>query len=239
MSENKFKKKALVTGASRGMGLATAERLIKEGIEVISTGTKTLGYHAKGSSYLQVDFLDKNSIDNFIRIIKNENIDILVNNAGINKIDNFEDISEVDFDQILQVNLKSPMLIAQTLVNHMKKNNWGRIVNVASIFSKLSKAQRASYSASKFALDGLTASMSAELSELNILINTVSPGFINTELTKKILGANEIRNIENTIPLKRLGDPKEIAAFINWLVSEENTYLTGQNLIIDGGFSRV
>lgn len=239
MLEDQFKKKALVTGASRGIGLAIAKKLIKEGVEVISTGTKPEGHHAKGSSYLQVDFLDKNSTNNFIKRIKDKRIDILVNNAGINKIDRFEEISETDFDKILQVNLKAPFLIAQTVVKHMKEKNWGRVVNIASIFSKLSKAQRASYSASKFALDGLTAAMSAELSEFNILVNTVSPGFINTELTKEILGAEGIRGIKDTIPSKRLGEPEEIAAFVSWLVSEENNYISGQNLIIDGGFSRV
>ena len=121
----------------------------------------------------------------------------------------------------------------------MKESNWGRIINVTSIFSKVSKESRASYSASKFGLDGLTAAMSAELSSFNILVNSVSPGFIETDLTHRILGKTGIEEIRKTIPIGRLGSVKEIASFISWLASDENTYISGQNLVIDGGFTRV
>jgi len=121
----------------------------------------------------------------------------------------------------------------------MKKNNWGRIVNITSIFSNISKEYRASYSSSKFGLDGMTAALAAELSEEGILANSVGPGFVDTELTRSILGNDGISELKDCIPMKRLGQVEEIASLISWLVSNENTYMSGQNLMIDGGFSRV
>ena len=239
MEINKKKHKALVTGGSRGIGLAIAKRLVEDGLDVISTGTNFNGDHAQGSTYMQVDFLDSISVNEFLKLTETESIDVLVNNAGINKIDKFTEIAEEDFNNILEVNLKVPFLISQVAVKHMLSVNWGRIVNIGSIFSKVSKEYRGSYSASKFALDGLTAAMSAELSDSNILVNTVSPGFIDTELTKEILGKSGMDSIKQSIPAKRLGQVEEISSFVSWLVSEENTYISGQNLTIDGGFTRV
>ena len=121
----------------------------------------------------------------------------------------------------------------------MKTCQWGRIVNITSIFGNISKEYRASYSSSKFGLDGMTAALSAEVSEFGILANSVGPGFIDTDLTRTVLGQEGIKILEKRIPMKRLGQANEIASLVSWLASEDNTYLTGQNLIIDGGFSRV
>ena len=239
MKINRIKHRALVTGGTRGIGLAIAERLVEDGLDVISTGTKLNGNHTKGSTYMQVDYLDSESVKEFLKLIDGQSIDVLVNNAGINKIDKFIEISEKDFDNILQVNLKIPLLISQLLVKHMLSVNWGRVINIGSIFSKVSKEYRGSYSASKFALDGLTAAMSAELANSNILVNTVSPGLIDTQLTRDVLGKLGIDNVKKSIPSKRLGQVDEISSFVSWLVSEENTYISGQNLTIDGGFTRV
>ena len=121
----------------------------------------------------------------------------------------------------------------------MKNNKWGRVINIASIFGKISKAHRASYSASKFGLDGLTTALAVEVAEFGILANCVSPGFIHTDLTTKILGKEAIDKLEKEIPIKRLGQANEIAELVAFLCSEKNSYLTGQNIIIDGGFTRV
>ena len=120
-----------------------------------------------------------------------------------------------------------------------EKNNWGRIVNITSIWSSVTKEYRASYSSSKFALDGMTVALAAEVASMGILANSVAPGFIDTDLTRKVLGDKGIQEIKNIIPIKRLGKPNEVASFISFLVSEENTYISGQNIMIDGGFSRV
>ena len=237
MLEKKYR--ALVTGATRGIGWAIADRLLKDGVEVIVTGTKKTSVHPEGSIYHQVDFLNDSSVASFIEYLKQNPVDILINNAGINKINAFEDIKLKDFDMIQKVNLVTPLLLCQAVIPKMKKNKWGRIVNITSIWGRISKQSRAAYSASKFGLDGMTCALAAEVSSLGILANCVGPGFIDTDLTREILGADGIKEIESQIPMKRLGSPKEIAAFVSWLVSEENTYISGQNIMIDGGFNRV
>jgi NAD(P)-dependent dehydrogenase (short-subunit alcohol dehydrogenase family) len=233
------KYRAVVTGATRGIGFAIAERLLNDACEVIATGTKAGSYGPEGSIYQQVDFLDDESIANFIVYLKEQKIDILVNNAGINKIGEFSLIDIKDFDQIWRVNLRAPFQLCQAVIPGMKQNNWGRIINLTSIFGNISKEYRASYSSSKFGLDGMTAALSAEVSEFGILANSVGPGFIDTDLTRRVLGDKDITKIKSSIPMKRLGQVDEIASLVSWLVSEENTYISGQNLMIDGGFSRV
>jgi NAD(P)-dependent dehydrogenase (short-subunit alcohol dehydrogenase family) len=235
----KLKYRAVVTGATRGIGFSIAERLINDGIEVIVTGTKEKAKYPDGAIYHPVDFLDDESVKNFIVFLKEQKVDILINNAGINKIGEFALIDIEDFDQILRVNLRVPFQLCQAVIPNMQQNNWGRIVNLTSIFGNVTKEYRAPYSASKFGLDGMTAALAAEVSKFGILANSVGPGFIDTDLTRVVLGDKGIAKIQKSIPMKRLGQVSEIASLVSWLVSEENTYLTGQNIMIDGGFSRV
>jgi len=230
---------AVVTGGTRGIGLAIVKRLLKDGVDVIVTGTKKQEKSPDGTRYLSVDFLDNGSTLAFIKFLKQQQIDILINNAGINQIGEFALIDIKDFDKILRVNLRAPFQSCQAVIPYMKKNNWGRIVNLTSIFSNITKKYRAPYSSSKFGLDGMTAALAAEVSEFGILANSVGPGFIDTELTRGVLGKDGIDKIQKNIPMKRLGRVDEIASLVSWLVSEENTYISGQNLMIDGGFSRV
>jgi NAD(P)-dependent dehydrogenase (short-subunit alcohol dehydrogenase family) len=236
---SKLKYRALVTGGTRGIGFAIAERLLKDGLEVIVTGTKEGATYPDGASYFIVNFLDDKSVNNFVSYVKMQKIDILVNNAGINKICEFSLINIEDFDQILKVNLRVPFQLSQAVIPNMKNNNWGRIINLNSIFGNISKEYRAAYSASKFGLDGMTVALSAEVSKFGILANSVAPGFIDTELTREILGSDGIVKAQESIPIKRLGKIDEVASLVSWLVSNENTYISGQNLMIDGGFSRV
>jgi len=233
------KYRAVVTGATKGIGYAIAERLLQDGLEVIATGTQESGDSPIGANYYQVDFLNDNSVNGFIKYLKKQQVDVLINNAGITKIGEFATIAIDDFDRILQVNLRTPFQLCQAVIPNMEKNNWGRIVNITSIFGNISKEYRASYSASKFGLDGMTAALAAEVSEKGILANSVAPGFIDTELTRNVLGEDGISELQGCIPMKRLGQADEIASLVSWLVSNENTYISGQNLMIDGGFSRV
>ena len=239
MQMENTKYRAVVTGATRGIGYAIAERLLKDGLEVIVTGTKKNGQHPAGSSYYQVDFLDEDSTNKFINFLKKQQINILVNNAGINKISEFSSINIEDFDRILRVNLRAPFQICQAVIPYMEKIKWGRIVNLTSVFGNISKEYRAAYSSSKFGLDGMTVALAAEVSEKGILANSVGPGFIDTDMTRDVLGDSGIDKLKSQIPMKRLGQVSEIASLVSWLVSNENTYMTGQNLVIDGGFSRV
>jgi 3-oxoacyl-[acyl-carrier protein] reductase len=125
------------------------------------------------------------------------------------------------------------------LIPGMRARGWGRIVNISSIFGKVSREFRAVYSTSKFGLDGMTAALAAEVAADGILANCVAPGFIDTDLTRRILGEKGIAELVDRIPIKRLGTPEEIAALVVWLAGPENTYLSGQNIAIDGGFTRV
>jgi NAD(P)-dependent dehydrogenase (short-subunit alcohol dehydrogenase family) len=234
-----IKYRAVVTGATRGIGYAIAERLLQDGLEVIATGTKKNGKHPSGSSYYQVDFCDENSTNKFINYLKKQKINIVVNNAGINKIGEFSSINIDDFDRILHVNLRVPFQICQAVIPYMENEGWGRIVNLSSVFGTISKEYRASYSSSKFGLDGMTVALAAEVSEKGILANSVGPGFIDTDMTREVLGESGISKLTGQIPIKRLGQTSEIASLVSWLVSNENTYMTGQNLMIDGGFTRV
>ena len=234
-----MKYRAVITGATRGIGYAIAERLLKDGLEVIVTGTKKNGNHPAGSSYYQVDFLDEDSTNKFINFLKKQKINILVNNAGINKISEFSSIDIDDFDRILRINLRAPFQICQAVIPYMEKIKWGRIVNLTSVFGNISKEYRAAYSSSKFGLDGMTLALAAEVSEKGILANSVGPGIIDTDMTRDVLGDSGIAKLKGQIPMKRLGQASEIASLVSWLVSNENTYMTGQNLMIDGGFTRV
>ena len=236
---NRRKYRAVVTGASRGIGYAIAERLLKDGLEVIATGISENAEYPIGAIYYPVDFLNDDSVATFVEFLKQQQVDVLVNNAGINKIGEFATIDVDDFDRILRVNLRTPFQLCQAVIPYMKENNWGRIVNLTSIFGNISKEYRASYSSSKFGLDGMTAALSAEVSEFGILANSVGPGFIDTDLTRSVLGDRGIAEIKKGIPMKRLGRIDEIASLVSWLVSKENTYISGQNIMIDGGFSRV
>ncbi len=233
------KRKALVTGGTRGIGYAIAEELLSNGMEVYVTGTSEAGNGPSGSHYISADFCDAASIEMLVGWVSENKVDVLVNNAGINKIDKFAEINLDDFDRIMRVNLRVPLQLCQAAMPHMKEQNWGRIVNISSIFSTISKELRASYSASKFGLYGMTTALAAEVSEFGILANCVAPGFIDTDLTRSVLGEDGIKELQNKIPIKRLGKTDEIASLVGWLAGENNKYMTGQNVVIDGGFSRV
>jgi 3-oxoacyl-[acyl-carrier protein] reductase len=194
---------------------------------------------SRPAGYRAVDFLDSDATAEFAHGISREKIDILVNCAGINIVAPFADVSPDDFDRIHRVNLRAPLLLCRAVVPGMRTRQWGRIVNVTSIFGHVSRDGRASYSASKFGLDGLTAALAAEVAASGILANCVAPGFVDTEMTRGVLGEAGMRAMEQRIPIGRLAQPDEIARLIRWLVSPENTYVSGQNILIDGGFTRV
>lgn len=230
---------AVVTGATRGIGRAVAERLLADGARVLGTGTKPDGSPPAGAEYRVVDFADDAGTAAFARELTSLGPDILVNNAGINQNATFAEIAPEEFARIQKVNVQAPFLLARAVVPSMKAGRWGRIVTISSIWGKISRAGRGSYSTSKFAVDGMTAALAAEVAEHGILANCVAPGFIDTELTRRVLGEEGMREVAKQVPARRLGNPAEIAALVAWLVGPENTYVSGQNIAIDGGFTRV
>ncbi len=233
-------KKIFVTGASRGIGRAIAQAFRTEGAWVIGTRTGRVDQTDDlCQEWIAADFSDIEQIQSCAESLRGAEPDVLVNNAGINKNAPFAEIGVGDFLAIQQVNVLAPFLLCQAAVPAMKRKGWGRIVNVSSVWGKISMAHRASYSASKFAIDGMTVALAAEHSVDGIIANSIAPGFIDTELTRRMLGEAGIQALISKVPARRLGQVDEIARLILWLASEENTFIAGQNIAIDGGFTRV
>jgi len=240
----------LVTGGTRGIGGQIARDLLNLGAEVVITGRSNESISQCEQSldpalrdtarFLCVDFSDRTSTEAFLsEIRKLEKIDLCVNNAGINRINYIDETLVEDWDDIAAVNLTAPFLITREVSAIMKRNRYGRIINIGSIFGHLSKEKRSIYSATKFGLKGLTVSVSNELARYNILVNTVSPGFVLTDLTRSILSEQEMKELQEQIPAKRLAEPVDISRTVLFLASTLNTYITGQNIIVDGGFVNV
>ena len=241
-----FKGKTIVvTGGTRGIGAAIGEHFSLLGANVILTGRNeervaNLQKEAPTNVfYRQLDVCDPDSMSRFLEFLATiDQIDAFVNNAGINIINSIESVTDADFDQILGVNLRAPFLICREL-SQLMRDHGGRIVNIASIWSVVTKIGRSAYITSKAGLDGLTRGLATDLAQYNILVNTLSPGFVMTKLTRDSLTDIEAEKIVENIPLGRMAQPAEIAHVVAFLCSEQNTYLTGQNIVVDGGYSNV
>jgi len=208
--------KVLVTGASKGIGKGIATLFSINGHDVYVPNRDELDL-SKDFNLSRTDF------------------DVVINNAGINPLNNIED---VDQELVMRVNYYSPLKIIQKCLPYMINQKCGHIINIGSIWSNIAKEKRAAYSASKSALESLARSITSEYGKYGILANTVSPGFILTDLTKQNNTEDQIKELENNIPLNRLGTVNDIANFIYFLATQ-NSYITGQNIIIDGGYSCV
>ena len=220
-----MKKKVLITGGRRGIGKAVVDRFKSDEYEIYAPTRDEL------------DLSNIKSVENYIMKNSDKYFSTIINNAGINIINNIEDTSHEELEETMMVNLITPIKLIKAYIPKMKENNYGRIVNVGSIWGIVSKEGRSIYSATKNGIHGVTNAVAIEGGRYNILINTVCPGFTMTELTKKNNSVKEIERISKQIPLKRMADPEEIAKFIFYLASEENTYITGQKIAVDGGFS--
>jgi 3-oxoacyl-[acyl-carrier protein] reductase len=229
---------ALVTGATRGLGRAIAQRLLDDGATVIGTGTRPSGDVPKGCEYLAVDFTDHRATEAFADKIRARGPLILVNNAGIGIERGIEELTTEEFRTVHDINLVAPMILCRAVVPAMRKARWGRILNVGSIYGTISREKRVPYSSTKFGIDGLTAALAPEVARDGILVNTLSPGFIFTDMVAATADI-DVPALEARIPIGRMAKPEEIAAFASWLVGPENSYMSGSNLIIDGGLVRV
>ena len=217
-------KTVFLTGGSRGIGKAIKNLLSKEGYNIIAPSRSQL---------------DLNNYDSIKKYLKENNylkVDILINNAGINIPQYIEDLDDSNIYNTIQTNLISPILLIRGLVKNMKKNKWGRIVNISSMFGIVARGKQVLYSATKHGLNGVTKSLTLELGADNILVNSVCPGFTNTELT---LRNSKEKNalLAKDVPLGRFAEPEEIANLVSFLVSDKNTYITGAEILIDGGFT--
>lgn len=216
---------ALLTGASRGIGAAIAAALTERGIRILSPSRQEL------------DLSDPASVDRFIAANSVVPVDILVNNAGINLIKPLEAIDDAVWDAMFQVDLRAPFQLLRAFAPPMKARGWGRVVNLSSVFSLVSRERRISYTTMKSGLNGLTRAAAVELGPYGVLVNAVCPGYVETALTRQNNSPADLEHIRATIPLRRLAQPAEIARFVAFLCSDDNTYITGQMLAIDGGFT--
>ena len=227
----------VVTGASRGIGLASAEKLAAHGYKVIGVA-RTVPESFPGE-FIQADLSDERSTTRLVkRLAERYQVDGVVNNAGNVRPGGVEEATSHDLRDAVEIHVRAAIQITQSLIPGMKRRGWGRVVNMASVVP-LGSANRTTYGAAKGALIALTRGWASELGAHNITVNAVGPGAIDTDLLRDNFPAGseaEARYLQR-IPMARLGHPEEVASVIAFLCSEEASYVTGQVIYIDGGFS--
>ena len=236
-------KVALVTGASRGIGKAIATQLAQQGATVVGTATSESGAQAIsdylsefGGQGLALNVTDKESVESTIKAINDAHggIDILVNNAGITRDNLLMRMKDNEWQDIIDTNLTSIFTLSKAVLRGMMKKRFGRIVNIGSVVGSAGNAGQANYAAAKAGVIGFSKSMAREVASRGITINVVAPGFIDTDMTKA-LSDDQKEAIFKDIPANRLGEPKEIAATVAFLVSDGAAYITGETIHVNGG----
>lgn len=238
-------KVAYVTGGMGGIGVAICQRLHQDGFKVIAgCGPKrdyqiwldeqrALGYHffASVGNVAQWD----SAVDAFEKAkAEHGSIDVLINNAGITRDRMFLEMSPKDWTSVIETNLNSMFNVTKQVVDDMVAKGWGRIVNISSVNGARGQVGQTNYSAAKAGMHGFTMALAQELAGRGITVNTVSPGYIQTDMVKAIRPDVIERTVEG-IPIKRLGYPAEIASLISWLVSQDGSYSTGADFSVNGG----
>lgn len=215
----------LITGGARGIGAAITQTLLTKGFTVVAPPRA------------QLDLSLPSSVEAYIAANRELPIDILINNAGINVLRSIVEIDENSWQSMLQTNLSAALRLTQAYAPGMQSRGWGRVLNISTIFSLVTKERRAAYSMTKAALNALTRSSAVEFGPSGVLVNALAPGYVDTALTRQNNSPEAIAAITATIPLRRLANAEELARAAAFLVSEENTYLTGQTIVVDGGFT--
>jgi NAD(P)-dependent dehydrogenase (short-subunit alcohol dehydrogenase family) len=233
----------IVTGGSQGIGEACARRFARDGAHVVIADIddargQALAAELKGQ-YVRCDVSDKLQVDTLVAhtVQTHGRVDVLVNNAGIFKAADFLEVTEADFDAVLRVNLKGSFLCGQAAAREMAKAGRGAIVNMSSVNGVLAIPNIASYNVSKGGINQLTRVMALALADKGIRVNAVAPGTIATELAAKAVLTSEDakKKIMSRTPMKRLGEPYEIADAVAWLASDASSYVTGEIVVVDGG----
>jgi acetoacetyl-CoA reductase len=239
------KKVAYITGGMGGIGTAICQRMHKEGFTVIAGcgptrdfnkwlgEQKELGYefHASVGNVGAWD----STVEAFSKAkAEYGSVDVLVNNAGITRDRMFLKMSREDWDAVIETNLNSMFNVTKQVVGDMVEKGWGRIINISSVNGEKGQAGQTNYSAAKAGMHGFTMALAQELANKGVTVNTVSPGYIGTDMVKAIR-EDVLGKIVATIPVKRLGKPEEIASIIAWLASEDGSYSTGADFSVNGG----
>jgi 3-oxoacyl-[acyl-carrier protein] reductase len=236
-------KVALVTGASRGIGKAIAESLQSQGAVVIGTATTEKGAESissylsdKGGAGLALNVTDNASIESVLGLINDKYgaPQILVNNAGITKDNLFLRLNEDEWQSVIDTNLTGVYRLTKACIRNMFKKRWGRIISIGSVVGASGNAGQANYAAAKAAIIGFTKSVAQEVAGRGVTANVVSPGFIDTDMTRDLPDSVK-EELLKRIPMKRLGQAEDIANAVSFLASESANYITGETIHVNGG----
>ncbi|CAI8361175.1 3-oxoacyl-ACP reductase FabG [Porticoccaceae bacterium] len=238
-------KVALVTGASRGIGAAIADDLGRYDITVVGTATTQAGADKISERFAEknisgrgmvLNVTELESIDGLLKAIGAEfgAPTILVNNAGITKDNILMRMKEDEWMDVVNTNLNAVFRLSKACVRAMTKARWGRIINISSVVGSMGNGGQSNYSATKAGVEGFSRALAKELGSRSITVNSVAPGFIDTDMTKELPEANK-QSMLNQIPLARLGSPDEIASVVSFLAGEAAGYITGETIHVNGG----
>ena len=235
----KESKKILITGASRGIGKDIALKSKEKGYEVLGTSTTNEGVSnlkKNGIHGLQLNLNDKKSVESFNYLLTQEHPDIavLVNNAGITRDNIVLRMTEEEWMDVLNVNLNGAFKISKTVLKFMLKKRWGRILNITSTSASTGNRGQANYAAAKAGIEAFSKSLAKEVGSRGITVNAIAPGYIQTDMTK-VISEKVKEEILSQIPLSRFGKPEEISQLVDFLISDEASYITGQTIHINGG----
>ncbi len=235
----KESKKILITGASRGIGRDIALNSKEKGYKVLGTSTTNEGVSSlkeNGIHGLQLDLNDKKSVESFNGLLIQEHPDIavLVNNAGITRDNIVLRMSEEEWMDVLNVNLNGAFKVTKTVLKFMLKKRWGRILNITSTSASTGNRGQANYAAAKAGIEAFSKSLAKEVGSRGITVNAIAPGYIQTDMTE-VISENVKEEILSQIPLSRFGKPEEISQLVDFLISDEASYITGQTIHINGG----
>ena len=232
-------KKILITGASRGIGKDIALKSKDKGYKVLGTSTTKEGVeliNENGIQFLQLNLCIQESIQSFIKILIQEhaNIDVLVNNAGITKDNIVLRMTEDEWMDVLNVNLNAAFKISKIVLKFMLKKRWGRIINITSTSASTGNKGQANYAAAKAGVEAFSKSLAKEVGSRGITVNAIAPGYIQTDMTE-VIKEKVKEEILSQIPLARFGKPEEISQLVDFLISDEASYITGQTIHVNGG----
>ena len=233
-------KNILITGASRGIGESIAYYFADKGFNVVGTARSEFKFNKnnfKGTLIpIRLDVTDRDSIKEAFNNLKERDLlpNILVNNAGITADQLFLRMKDEDWDNVIDINLTGTFNITKMFVKQMVKSRYGKIINISSVSGLMGNAGQVNYSSSKAALSGFTKSLAKEVGSRNITVNSIAPGFIDTDMTEYLDDKARL-DLESQIPLRRIGNTKDISELVFFLASDEAAYITGQTISVDGG----